>query len=282
MLEYLFKSFEQVTGFGQVKKVIVCDGTRRRKNDSKKKSYRGGWVDVEGEAAYTVYKTRLRKLCESVWENTVVLELESRHGFGFAVKRSMAEIDTEFVIVIQHDRFFMRPLKLESVMQLLVKNDQVNCIYLGTNSTSDYRNRILSRFQIDLWEHQIADEKFVLLPMIIWLDSTHIARTEWYREFIFDRNGRHVAPGGFIEDKLGQVQLKRFMEDGFVSHKEFGTFMLPEINHVVPLGSFKFARDLIELKVILPVEEKVPWVRHVNGRSFLEAEQKEERFVNSG
>jgi hypothetical protein len=34
--------------------------------------------------------------------------------------------------------------------------------------------------------------------MLVWLDSTHIARTQYYRDFVFGPRGL-VAKGGFIE-----------------------------------------------------------------------------------
>ena len=42
--------------------------------------------------------------------------------------------------------------------------------------------------------------------MLIWLDSTHIARTDWYRDYVFGGPPALVAKGGFIEDKFGQQQ----------------------------------------------------------------------------
>lgn len=47
-----------------------------------------------------------------------------------------------------------------------------------------------------------------LVPLVQWYDSTHIASTAYYRNFVFDRRVKRVTKGGFIEDKLGQQQLK--------------------------------------------------------------------------
>lgn len=37
-----------------------------------------------------------------------VLELSDRHGFGLAVRVALKEVRTPFVMVVQHDRSFMR------------------------------------------------------------------------------------------------------------------------------------------------------------------------------
>jgi len=57
-------------------------------------------------------------------------------------------------------------------------------------------------------------------------DSTHVASTGYYRRFVFDPRYKRVAKGGFIEDKLGQQQLKLILERGMGSHASYGTFIL--------------------------------------------------------
>jgi len=52
------------------------------------------------------------------------------------------------------------------------------------------------------------DNTVSLVPLVQWYDSTHIASTTYYREFVFDRKVKRVTKGGFIEDKLGQQQLQ--------------------------------------------------------------------------
>lgn len=226
------------------------------------------------------YKRRLRVLCAAgggAWSKARVVELDSRHGFGFAVEAALAQVETEFVIVIQHDRFFMRRLDLRRVVRAIREDSRVQSVYLGTHNTSDYVQRMRSRFKVDVSGLAVRAAGLRLLPMLVWLDSTHVARTRWYKEFVFDPANRLVAKGGFIEDKFGQVQVERLKEDGLRSHAQFGTYILPELDRVEALGSHGFAKRLIEEGCVLPVEEKVPWVRHISGRSFLEAEQRREK-----
>jgi hypothetical protein len=60
------------------------------------------------------------------------------------------------------------------------------------------------------------DNTVSLVPLVQWYDSTHIASTTYYREFVFDRKVKRVTKGGFIEDKLGQQQLQ-VIKEGCVS-----------------------------------------------------------------
>jgi hypothetical protein len=41
------------------------------------------------------------------WRNTEIIELPERMGFGHAVHRGLVTLDTEYVLVVQHDHSFM-------------------------------------------------------------------------------------------------------------------------------------------------------------------------------
>ena len=202
------------------------------------------------------------------------MELETRHGFGFAVEAALKNVKTDLVMVVQHDRFFLRRLDLCNVIEAIRKEPRIKSLYLGTHNTADYVSRMRSRLQVDIQPLALLSEGLMVLPMLVWLDSTHIARTAWYKGFVFDPDNQLVAKGGFIEDKFGQVQLSRFRERGLASHADFGTYILPEADKVEQLESHPFAKRLIEEGCILPVTERVPWVRHINGRTFLEVSQR--------
>ena len=67
-----------------------------------------------------------------------------------------------------------------------------------------------------------------LVPLIQWYDSTHVASTAYYRNFVFSQRVKRVAKGGFIEDKLGQEQLRVIQERGMDAHVPYGTFVLDD------------------------------------------------------
>ena len=54
-----------------------------------------------------------------------------------------------------------------------------------------------TKFRVRL-ETRTASNGIPFLPMLVWYDSTHIARTDYYRNFVFGGFGL-VAKGGFIE-----------------------------------------------------------------------------------
>eukprot|EP00912_Choanoflagellata_sp_UC4_P001144 UC4_evm1s712 len=85
-----------------------------------------------------------------------------------------------------------------------------------------------SKYQTILPYTEAAGYKF--LPMIYWFDSTHLARTMWYKDFVFgrDENGKRRTGGKFIESDLGQAQLKEFVKGGLKAHASYGTYLLDD------------------------------------------------------
>jgi hypothetical protein len=252
LLEGCLGSFAHVPALAGVRRIIVCDGCRETEAISGKRGFRSGWVTAPGARRYSDFKMKLRELTANaaagddkaaLWKDTEILELNERSGFGFAVKAALPHVRTEYVIVVQHDRFFMRPLDLHPLLRAMVLDPvDINCIYLATSNVSDYAHRTRSgRFRcadgspIELMNHAKNPDGCGLdapglLPMLIWLDSTHIARTQWYSEYVFKTDPPVlVARGGFIEDKLGQQQAKWLEEEGFeAAHARYKTYILPE------------------------------------------------------
>lgn len=266
-IEAVLASFALVPALAGVRRLLVCDGVRETETQTAKRGFRGGWVTPEGARRYADYRARLRKLAsdgEGDWRNTEVLELERRQGFGFAVRAALDHVDTELVLVQQHDRFFRRPLDLLPALRALRADERINSVYLATASVSSYPSRMRMRFRdIDVSEHAKKPAGcglpgIGLLPMLVWLDSTHVAKTSWYRDFVFGHDPQLVAKGGFIEDKFGQQQIVDLHRDGFSSHARYGTYLLPE-----------------------PDDEGGPWVEHRSGRAFIEGAQLAERIAAS-
>ena len=68
-----------------------------------------------------------------------------------------------------------------------------------------------------------------LIPTLFWYDNVHIARTEHYRDFVFDPKLKLVAKGGFVEDKLSPAMVKTARKLGFKEGwGKFGCFLLDD------------------------------------------------------
>lgn len=140
------------------RKVIVCDGCREKnskvskRHANSKQAMRNGIVDATQLENYGNFKSALRKLChdapeESPFANTFVEELPSRHGYGFALRHALREcVKTPYVIVIQHDRTFMRRCPIEETVRAMWYNPEVKYCGMSMRSNLMYRDIFLGKF----------------------------------------------------------------------------------------------------------------------------------------
>ena len=58
---------------------------------------------------------------------------------------------------------------------------------------------------------------WIFQPLPQWYDSTHVASTDYYCNFVFSAEVKRVASGGFIEDMLGQTAIHAAIDRDQVS-----------------------------------------------------------------
>eukprot|EP00980_Cylindrotheca_fusiformis_P005948 scaffold1262_cov106-Cylindrotheca_fusiformis.AAC.5 len=182
LLERVFESFLYggIDFAYKCRKVIVCDGCRQRdenvtkKHNSAKQAMRNGIVDQSQLENYIQFKKRLRSLCEkapddSPFANSVVQELDSRHGYGFALRHALQEyVSTPYVIVIQHDRTFMRPTPIAETIAAMWHNQKVKYVGMSMRSNLLYRDVFVSKYGKSYMEDM---KSCILKPNELLLDA---------------------------------------------------------------------------------------------------------------
>jgi len=160
----------------ECKKIIICDGCRVLEDDSGentdsdekkdddppkitrkyanvKQTLRNGIATVDQAKNYDEFKKRLHKLCtdsrgtQSVFCNTTVVELEERHGYGFALRHALYNsVETPYVCVIQHDRTFMRPTPVKEVLSAMESREEIKYVTMSMKSNLNYYDIFSSKF----------------------------------------------------------------------------------------------------------------------------------------
>ena len=193
----------------QCRKVIVCDGCRvlddnddndekkgeekkddqqqkrkiSRKHSNVKQALRNGIATKSQAERYEEFKAALRKVCEdannvddndaqpSPFRNAEVVELPTRHGYGFALRHALREcVHTPYVCVIQHDRTFMRTTPMKSVVHAMMNNpEQIKYVGCSMRSNLMYRDIFLGKYGKVAHQDLV---KLVLRPPELRLDST--------------------------------------------------------------------------------------------------------------
>lgn len=139
-------------------KVIVCDGCREKnesvskRHSNSKQAMRNGIVNSEQLLNYTAFKKALRELCatapsHSPFFTARVEELETRHGYGFALRHALQEcVQTPFVIVIQHDRTFMRKCPIFETVRTMWHHRNIKYVGMSMRSNLLYRDMFLGKY----------------------------------------------------------------------------------------------------------------------------------------
>ena len=97
----------------------------------------------------------------------------------------------------------------------------------------------------------VGEAQASLLPTAFWYDNVHVARTEHYRDYIFDPEKKLVAKGGFVEDKLSPAIMASIKAEGLTEGwGKYGCFLLDD-------------------------HSGVPFTGHLDGGSFMTDEERE-------
>ena len=103
---------------------------------------------------YIQYKQKLHQLCReatatSVFQNTQIVELPSRHGYGFAVRHVLRNTDyvtTPYVCVIQHDRTFLRPTPIPETLRAMWEHGNIKYVGFSMRSNLMYRDIYIAKY----------------------------------------------------------------------------------------------------------------------------------------
>lgn len=194
--------------------------TARRKYANRAKAMRSGYVDEEYASRYGAMKRALSARVSSdagkEWHPTEaafagvrLLFLDERVGYGFALRAALAQVTTRLVVVVQHDRTWMRACAVGNIVDAMEASvawsmpdgaersgcePVVRCVSLVTRSTVNYIKRAQGRRalrQADLDLEQLVwrppelrnglrddfNSQPFLAPLLQFYDSTHIAYT---------------------------------------------------------------------------------------------------------
>lgn len=159
-------------------KVIICDGARVLDEDSNKstsdasvsaaaatkkittkhknckQALRNGITTTQQYENYSQFKKNLRVLVEvadkngSPFQNTRIVELEERQGYGFALREALRHhVHTEYVCVIQHDRTFMRQTPMKEILYTMMSDkDRIKYVGVSMRSNLLYKDIFMSKY----------------------------------------------------------------------------------------------------------------------------------------
>ena len=154
LIEAVVESFGFVPGLDACRLVVVCDGyllsTHRRT--------KAGRLIADDEAPYAAYIAALRALAgapgaRGAWAHASVLALDGHQGFSWAIKAALESglVETRHVLVVQHDRSFMRSFDLARAVRVMRADERVRRC---RRSSEEFRRHSSCFFLCPCWVPQ--------------------------------------------------------------------------------------------------------------------------------
>ncbi|KAI8911848.1 hypothetical protein EDD86DRAFT_125074 [Gorgonomyces haynaldii] len=169
-----------------------------------------------------------------------VIEFNLRCGFALAVKQGLDYIETEFVLVQQHDWQIKEHCDFEPLLNVM-RRHPVSYIGFISKTSKDYCWRLTtSRGVIESVPKEF--DGITLAPLFFWYDKTHLASVKHYKEFVFGRP--RFKRGDFIEDTMGILMLEEIKVGGMTAHEPYQSYLY------------------------YPEQGQQVMLRHINGRRF--------------
>lgn len=151
LLRTVVGSFSRARGLAGCRIIIVADGPKLKPSGLYRPKQ--GFVDDDGLVRYDQFKENVSRLCghpeEPYFRRAELLALDRRMGFGFAVKAGLERATTELVMVVQHDRMFLRQVDLQHAVRCFDNHPEVNYFMLPTKTTARYRRTCRIRMGLD-------------------------------------------------------------------------------------------------------------------------------------
>lgn len=186
--------------------------------------------------------------------NVKILYMTSHMGFAHCLREGLDNVNTEYVLVMQHDRAFSENLDIHPILNLLDKEKSIRYIGFQTAANKQYvYKKLKSKYRIKSNEKDLIEG--ALIPIMYWYDSTHISRTKDYIKLI----QKECKIGQFIETTYGgkiEQQISKEIESGLWSFQY----------HMDNYGMFMWYDEKIGLDT--------PMCRHLDGRGFCPMEER--------
>lgn len=219
--------------------VIICDGCEQVKIGETENN-KHGKASADTVSRYREHIERLRDTVSArdppfvpEAEGSIeLLELERRHGSACAISAAFSthdKVKTPYVMICQHDNFFIQGAPLRSCLHALQAcpglGIGLKCLHFMSTATMDYATKVRKRYSLELEPQKVNGIEGDLLPLAFWYGRSHVAYSDYYRTFVLNRP---LQAGDHLEELLGVTQLNDVCKRGAEAANEHGTYVLDQ------------------------------------------------------
>ena len=164
------------------------------------------------------YRKYLENLNEYVKDKPFIkIVIRGKHGgLTFNVRNAFNFINTDYVLIIQHDLPFIRNLEIQDIIYDMQNTPELKHIRFNKRSNIKVATDSLN----DLFGKQVTCKYNTYTRTPSWSDNNHISRADYYRDLIL----KQCKDGGFMEQYL----IKRSTNEKI--HKIYGTYLFGKLN----------------------------------------------------
>jgi hypothetical protein len=234
MIEAILRTLQEFGGLEGCRTIIVADGYDCV-GDGQLMRWKKGKISDDAASRYEMHKQRLRVACAArapPFQDCELMEQAEHRGFALGVRRAVLAASTELVLVVQHDRPLLRIVPMAEIVSAMDERRELSHVGLPTGRTQPgtYEHLAASKYALKLGERSVTagpEGGLRFLPLLQFYDSTHLSRRAAYLELFADRSCG-FSNGDFIEDRIGQLQLKAIREQGLQAHSWHGQWVLDD------------------------------------------------------
>ncbi len=131
------------------------------------------------------------------------------------VRDALKHVNTEFILLLQHDLPFVRNVDISRVMEDMVEN--TNLKHVRFNKRKNIRKGVDGN--VNLFGLQQKQTNYIYTRTPGWSDQNHLALKEYYDNIVM----KECSDGSFMENTM--------MKKSPYNHQKYGTYIFGELNH---------------------------------------------------
>ncbi len=173
---------------------------------------------ADGGPRQEKYLANLERLAAS---HALELNVRPRSGLKKNLIEAIGATTTPYMMFLEHDWAFRRPVKIETLLDVFDKYDHVNHVRFNMHNNDSYF----------MWDHLIEPEDRIkeipLTRTSAWSNQAHVARVSKWREEWLDIIGPEPDVRSYgVEEKLYWAYGRDIFTKGFhVAHPHWGTYL---------------------------------------------------------
>lgn len=199
-----YSFMRNIPNFEDMPKIIVCDAAK----------------NPEDAPSYEEFKERLQKLVayHPHFQNTKLIFCSEWKCLVGAVKEALKEVTTEYVFLHQDDFELVKPLDLDGLVAAMDANHNIKHVRLNSGVNLLGKSNSYDRLIDDYVE---GGTSFPLLRTGGWSDNDHIARKDYYEDFVMLKIGEEAT---FMEHVMNRAEMLDLASD-IGLHTQYGTYL---------------------------------------------------------